>query len=93
MANTKQAKKRARQSEAARCRNASRRSEMRTYLKQTTREIEAGNATAAAKTYVTAASTVDKLASCGIISRNKAARHKSRLNARIKKIATAGAAA
>jgi small subunit ribosomal protein S20 len=93
LANSKQAKKRARQAEKARCHNASKRSEMRTYLKQVTKDLEAGNATAAAKLYVTAASTVDKLAGSGIIHKNKAARHKSRLNARIKKLVTAGAAA
>ena len=93
MANSKQAKKRARQAETARCRNASRRSEMRTYLKQTTKAIEEGNTDAATKLYVTAASTVDRMASAGIIHKNKAARHKSRLNARIKKLVVAGATA
>jgi small subunit ribosomal protein S20 len=93
LANSKQAKKRARQAETARCRNASRKSEMRTYLKQTTKAIEDGNTEVASKLYTTAASTVDRMASSGIIHKNKAARHKSRLNARIKKLVLAGAPA
>lgn len=89
MANSAQAKKRARQSEDRRGNNASKRSEMRTYLKQVTKCIEEGNQSLATTIYKKAASTVDRLVNKGIIHKNKAARHKSRLNARIKALETA----
>lgn len=91
MANSRQAKKRARQSEVRRCSNASKRSEMRTYLKQVTKSADEGNESLATTLYKKAASMVDRLAGSGVIHKNKAARHKSRLNARIKKIAQATA--
>lgn len=91
MANSAQAKKRARQSEKSRGINASQKSEMRTYLKQVTKVAEQGNKTLADTIYIKAASMVDRLANKGVIHKNKASRHKSRLNARIKKIATAAA--
>lgn len=91
MANSRQAKKRARQSEVRRRSNASNRSEMRTYLKQVTKAVEDGNLDLAKTLYTKAASTVASLASKGVIHKNKASRHQSRLNARIKKLATAAA--
>ena len=89
MANSSQAKKRARQSEIRRRKNTSKRSEMRTYLKQVSKTVEEGNQTLAATLYKKAASMVDRLAGSGIIHKNKAARHKSRLNARLKKMGVA----
>jgi len=89
LANSKQAKKRARQDENRRGENASKRSEMRTYLKKVTKTIDEGNLSVASTIYLKAVSTVDRLANSGIIHKNKASRHKSRLNARIKKLALA----
>lgn len=89
VANTAQAKKRARQSEVRRANNASKRSEMRTYLKQVTKALSEGDKSLATSIYKKAASTVDKLVGKGLIHKNKAARHKSRLNARIKALETA----
>ncbi len=89
MANTAQAKKRARQAEVRRGNNTAKRSEMRTYLKQVTKALDEGNQSVAAKIYQKAMSTVDRLVGKGIIHKNKAARHKSRLNARIKALETA----
>lgn len=86
MANSSQAKKRARQSEAHRSENASKRSEMRTYLKNVTKAITEGNKALATSLYTKAASTVDRLVGKGLIHANKAARHKSRLNAHIKSL-------
>lgn len=86
LANSSQAKKRARQSEAHRCANASKRSEMRTYLKNVTKAIAEGNKALAVSLYAKAVSTVDRLVGKGIIHANKAARHKSRLNAHIKSL-------
>ncbi|KGJ88269.1 30S ribosomal protein S20 [Thalassotalea sp. ND16A] len=84
MANSKSAKKRAVQSEKRRQHNASRRSMMRTYLKKVIAAIEAGNKEAATKEFAAASPILDRYASKGLIHKNKAARVKSRLNAKIK---------
>ena len=83
MANTAQARKRARQAEKRRQHNASRRSMMRTYLKRVVYAIEAGDKDKAAAAYKEAAPLIDRAAGRGLIHKNKAARHKSRLNAQI----------
>ncbi len=87
MANTAQAKKRVRQAEKRRQLNASQRSMMRTFLKKVKTAIQAGDKTIATEALAKAASAVDKLANKGLIHKNKAARHKSRLSAQIKKLA------
>ncbi len=84
MANIKSAKKRARQSERSRMRNASARSMVRTSLKKVVTAIEAGDKEAAQTAYKAAMPLMDRYASRGLIHQNKAARHKSRLNAQIK---------
>ncbi len=84
MANSKSAKKRAVQSEKRRQHNASRRSMMRTYLKKVIAAIAAGDKEAATKEFAVAAPILDRYASKGLIHKNKAARAKSRLNAKIK---------
>ncbi len=84
MANSLSAKKRARQAEARRRHNASRRSMMRTYVKHVVKAIAAGDKPAAEAAYKQAVPVLDKIARQGLISKNKAARHKSRLNAQIK---------
>jgi small subunit ribosomal protein S20 len=87
VANTPQAKKRARQNEKARKHNASLRSMVRTYLKKVVAAIDAGDAEKAKTAYAEAVPVIDRMADKGIIHKNKAARHKSRLNARIKSLA------
>lgn len=89
MANTLQAKKRVRQAEKRRQRNASQRSTLRTYIKRVVQAIEAKNAESAQAAYKEAVPIIDRMATKGIIHRNKAARHKSRLTAHIKALATA----
>ena len=84
MANSASARKRARQAETSRKSNASRRSMMRTYMKKILAAIEAGDKEAAQAAYTTAVSIMDKSVSKGIFTMNKAARHKSRLSAKIK---------
>lgn len=84
MANSAQARKRARQADKRRAQNASQRSEFRTSVKKVVYAIDAGDATKAAESYKLAVPVIDTMAGKGIISKNKAARHKSRLNARIK---------
>jgi len=87
LANTAQAKKRARQGEKRRQQNASQRSTMRTHLKKAIKVIAEGNLEKAKAEYQSMASSVDRMVSKGLIHKNKAARHKSRLNARIKALA------
>ncbi len=80
MANSAQAKKRARQAEKSRQLNAGQRSEMRTCIKNTLKAIEAGDKEAAQSAYSGAIPSLDRAARKGLIHNNKAARHKSRLN-------------
>lgn len=89
MANTLQAKKRARQNEKRRQHNASRRSAMRTSIKRVIKAIIESKPANALAEYQSMSSAVDSLASKGLIHRNKAARHKSRLAARIKALQAA----
>lgn len=84
MANTSSARKRARQNEKRRAHNASRRSMLRTYLKKVVRALQSGDRAAAETAYRAAEPIIDRMAGQGIIHRNKAARHKRRLSARIR---------
>ena len=79
MANTVQAKKRARQAEKHRQHNASMRSMLRTYVKRVIKAIDSGDKTKAESEYQTAVPVIDRMARKGVIHSNKAARHKSRL--------------
>jgi small subunit ribosomal protein S20 len=87
VANSPQAKKRAVQNEKARKHNASLRSMTRTHIKKVLAAVAAGDAEAAQAAYTTAAPIIDKLANKGIIHKNKAARHKSRLNKQVQALA------
>lgn len=87
MANIKSAKKRARQEVKRRSHNASLRSKVRTYIKKVISAIETGNKEAATTAYAEAVPVIDGMVNKGIIHKNKAARNKSRLNARIKALA------
>ncbi|MAD91594.1 MAG: 30S ribosomal protein S20 [Gammaproteobacteria bacterium] len=84
MANIKSAKKRARQSEKTRLRNMSMRSLMRTKIKNVVKACDAGDKDSAAAAYSDAVPVIDRMINKGIVTKNKAARHKSRLNKRIK---------
>ncbi len=87
MANIKSSKKRARQAVGRNTRNASQRSMMRTYVKKVLKAIQANDSNAAQEAYKAAEPLLDRFASRGLIHKNKAARHKSRLTARIRAIA------
>ncbi len=89
MANIKSAKKRAKQAEVHRARNASARSMLRTAVKKVLKALEAKDAGAAETAFATAQPILDRFASRGLIHRNKAARHKSRLTARIRALQAA----
>lgn len=84
MANSAQARKRARQAEKRRQHNAGRRSLMRTEVKKVIKAIDAGDKAAAEAALKSATPVLDRMAGQGLIHKNKAARHKSRLNAQIK---------
>jgi len=84
LANTAQSRKRARQAEKHRQRNASYRSMFRTFVKKVLIAVKAGDKEKAQEAYKGAVAVIDKTASKGLIHKNKAARHKSRLNARIR---------
>ena len=84
MANSAQARKRARQADKRRLHNQGRSSNIRTFVKKVVKEIAKGNKEAAAEAYKLATPVIDRAANEGLIHKNKAARHKSRLNAQIK---------
>ena len=87
MANSPQAKKRVRQAETHRQRNATHRSKYRTYIKRVEADIDKEDASAAAASYQSAVPVIDSMVNRGLIHKNKAARHKSKLNAKIKALA------
>jgi small subunit ribosomal protein S20 len=84
LANIASARKRARQSEKNRVRNASQRSMVRTLIKKVVKAVESKDKTAAEAAYKEMAPVLDRYANRGLIHKNKAARHKSRLSAHIK---------
>ena len=84
MANSAQARKRARQAEVRRRHNASFRSMVRTSIKKVIAAIDSGDYDKATTAYNSAVPVIDRMADKGIVKKNKAARHKSRLNNKIK---------
>ena len=89
MANSAQARKRARQNDKQRAHNASLRSTLRTAVKSVRQAIEAGDKAAAQNIFQQSVCVLDRIADKKIIHKNKASRHKSRLSAQIKAIPAA----
>ena len=87
MANTAQAKKRARQAENNRVRNAGQRSKLRTFIKRVIAAVESGDVEKAKIAYTTVIPVIDSAVSKGLLHKNKAARNKSRLNTRVRAMA------
>ncbi len=87
MANSAGSKKRARQAEKRRQHNASLRSMARTYMKKVVAAIDSGDQAAAQEAFKAAQPVMDSSVSKGIFHKNKIARTKSRLTARIKAMA------
>ena len=87
MANTAQARKRARQAVKQNEHNSSLRSKLRTSIKAVRKAIETGDKEAAAKVFAATQSTIDKIADKKIAHKNTASRQKSRLSAAIKAMA------
>ena len=86
MANTPQARKRARQNETRRQHKAGLRSMYRTYVKRVINAIDKGDKKLSTEAFMQAQPVIDKMISKSIIHKNKAARLKSRLTKRIKLI-------
>lgn len=84
MANSKSAVKRAKQAVRRRSGNMALRSRMRTAMKKVLKALAAGDRDKAATEYRAAVPLIDGMVNKGLIHRNKAARHKSRLNARVR---------
>ena len=80
MANIKSAQKRARQATKRRLHNMGQRSKMRTHIKAVINAVEQGDQDSAAAAYKAAVPVIDSMINKGIVNKNKAARHKSRLN-------------
>ncbi|MGI4814468.1 MAG: 30S ribosomal protein S20 [Janthinobacterium lividum] len=93
MANSAQARKRARQAAKANSHNSALRSKYRTAVKAVRKAIDAGDAARAAELFRQSSKTIDIIADKNIVHKNKAARHKSRLAAALKSLATAAPAA
>lgn len=87
MANTAQAKKRARQSEARRKHNASLKSALRTAVRNVRKAIAAGDKAAALKELQTQQSVIDRIADKKVVHKNLASRSKHRLAQAIKTMA------
>jgi small subunit ribosomal protein S20 len=87
MANSAQARKRARQAEATRQRNASLKSALRTAVKKVRKAIASGDKAAAAKQLVESQSVLDRIADKKIVHKNLASRTKSRLAQAIRTMA------
>ena len=89
MANIKSAKKRAKQTVVRNQRNVGQRSMLRTSIKKVIKALDANDAAGAEAAFAAAQPILDRYSSRGLIHKNKAARHKSRLTARIKAIKAA----
>ncbi len=87
MANTVQARKRARQAIKQRAHNMSQRSALRTAIKKVRKAIDAGDKAAAQAVFKESQCVIDSIADKKIVHKNLAARQKSRLSAAIKALA------
>jgi small subunit ribosomal protein S20 len=91
MANSAQARKRARQAVQARAHNASLRSRLRTAMKAVRKAVDVGDKAAAQQVFQQSMSVIDSIADKNIIHKNAAARYKSRLSAAVKGMGAAAA--
>ena len=82
-------RKRARQDVKLNAANSALRSKFRTVVKNVQKAVSAGDKAKAADLLKTAQPVIDSIADKGLFHKNKAARHKSRLSAKIKAMAAA----
>ena len=85
--------KRARQDVVLNAANTSLRSHFRTVVKNVVKAVTGGDKAKATETFKSAQSVIDSIADKGIFHKNKAARHKSRLSAKIKALTASSSAA
>jgi len=88
VANSPQAKKRARQNETRRLLKAGQRSALRTSIKNFLKSLEAADSKASRTLYQLATSGIDRAVSKGLHHKHRAARLKSRLNNRLRSISS-----
>ena len=89
MANIKSAKKRAKQTVVRNARNVAQRSQLRTAVKKVIKALDANDAAGAEAAFAVAQPILDRFSARGLIHKNKAARHKSRLNQHIRDMPSA----
>ncbi len=87
MANSAQARKRAKQAAKLNAHNSAIRSAMRTAVKKVRAAVSNGDKTTAQAVFIETTRILDRVADKDIIHKNKAARQKSRLSAAIKAMA------
>jgi small subunit ribosomal protein S20 len=80
-------RKRARQDVKLNAANTALRSKFRTVIKNVQKAVLSGDKTKASELFATAQSVIDSVADKGLFHKNKAARHKSRLSAKVKALA------
>ena len=80
-------RKRARQDVKLNAANTALRSRFRTAIKNVQKAVLSGDKAKATELYKSAQSVIDSVADKGIFHKNKAARHKSRLSAKLKALA------
>jgi small subunit ribosomal protein S20 len=81
--------KRVRQDVKLNAANTALRSKFRTVIKNVQKAVAAGDKTKATDLFNSAQSVIDSVADKGLFHKNKAARHKSRLAAKVKALASA----
>ena len=84
MANLQSAKKRARQAVKRRAHNVALRSQVRSAVRKVMKAIESGNKDAAKAEFVSVVPQIDRMATKGILQKNRAAHYKSQINARLR---------
>ena len=84
MANSKQARKRARQAQALNQHNTALRSRLRSAIKKVRRAIAGGDKAAATKEFKAQQSVIDRIADKKVVHKNTASRNKARLAQAIK---------
>jgi len=84
-------RKRARQDVKLNAANTALRSRFRTVIKNVQKAVAGGDKDKATELFQLAQKTIDSIADKGLFHKNKAARHKSRLAAKVKALATASA--
>jgi small subunit ribosomal protein S20 len=82
-------RKRARQDVLLNAANSSLRSRFRTVVKNVVKAVAGGDKTKAVETFKSAQSVIDSVADKGVFHKNKAARLKSRLSAKVKALSMA----